>query len=451
MGTSEDTTMSSPTTTAKNTATTADIDAVSKQNFTPGENSGKIDLSGEIVSAFTQSAIIALVPQEYQDLTASITNLGFSLANAYLLPSLSTAMGITINPMSAIDMNALALAQIKNKLENMDKKLDTILTSEMKLAIIKCDKGLFQLNKLDKKNYGPDVNKRAAKEAIEEFRKMYDNSEMAYVKVSTFKEKVFCKSLSIFAYIMKTLYQEEHKTFLTLQTANEDIKKDIADWVFFEVGKVIDEFNAIKIPRMTWDKKGKKEENQNTLDSLLKPCLPLMWNYIDVFKGDLKNEELLKFIPDGQEDAAKIVLENGQTLDVWKTDDQIRNLGPVCISCAKGGCRTIEVIIDGGMVKYSRVSLGDLNGKYRKVKSLYNGKCQWERLDDNCVKIFYGNDKNVWKIGYYGTQYSYLRTVQEVPCPTFANEFEYVSKWQGQSGHTWTPAPINSIIIKHAE
>ena len=86
--TSEDTTMSSSTTTAKNTATTAVIDAVSKQNFTPGENSGKIDLSGEIVSAFTQSAIIALVPQEYQDLTASITNLGISLANAYILSSL---------------------------------------------------------------------------------------------------------------------------------------------------------------------------------------------------------------------------------------------------------------------------------------------------------------------------------------------------------------------------
>jgi len=443
MGTSEDTTMSSPTTTAKNTATTAVIDAVSKQNFTPGENSGKIDLSGEIVSAFTQSAIIALVPQEYQDLTASITNLGFSLANAYLLPSLSTAMGITINPMSAIDMNALALAQIKNKLENMDKKLDTILTSEMKLAIIKCDKGLFQLNKLDKKNYGPDVNKRAAKEAIEEFRKMYDNSEMAYVKVSTFKEKVFCKSLSIFAYIMKTLYQEEHKTFLTLQTANEDIKKDIADWVFFEVGKVIDEFNAIKIPRLTWDKKGKKEENQNTLDSLLKPCLPLMWNYIDVFKGDSMDEELLKFIPDGQEDAAKIVLENGQTLDVWKTDDQIRNLGPVCISCAKGGCRKIDVIIDGGMEK----NLGSyVVGRYEKVTSLYNGKCQWVGLDARGTKISYDNDKNVWKIGY---DYDYeLGTVQDVPCPSVANEFEYNLKiGRGQ----WAPAPINSIIIKRVE
>ena len=146
---------------------------------------------------------------------------------------------------------------------------------------------------------------------------MYDNSEMAYVKVSTFKEKVFCKSLSIFAYIMKTLYQEEQNTFLTLQTANEEMKKDIAEWIYFEVGQVIDKFNSVQkqITRFTWDRKGKKDENQNTLDSLLKPCLPLMWHYVDIFQ-DYTNEELLKFIPDGQEDAAKIVLENGQTIDV---------------------------------------------------------------------------------------------------------------------------------------
>ena len=101
---------------------------------------------------------------------ASVTNHGFELANAYLLPSLSTAIGISINPISAVDMNALVLAQIKKKLENMDKKLDTLLTSEMELAMEKCDIGLFQLNKLGNENNGPDVKKRAAKEAIEQFR-----------------------------------------------------------------------------------------------------------------------------------------------------------------------------------------------------------------------------------------------------------------------------------------
>ena len=113
---------------------------------------------------------------------------------------------------------------------------------------------------------------------------MYDNSEIAFVKVSTFKEKVFCKSLSIFAYIMKALYQEKKNTFLTLETANEDLKKEIAAWIHFEVGKVIDEFKTIKLPLLTFGKKAKKEENRNTLDCLLKPCLPLMWNYIDTFQ-----------------------------------------------------------------------------------------------------------------------------------------------------------------------
>ena len=75
------------------------------------------------------------------------------MANAYVLPSLSTAIGISINPISAVDMNALALAQIKNKLENMDKKLDTLLTTEMKVAISNMDDGLFNLEIIENEAY----------------------------------------------------------------------------------------------------------------------------------------------------------------------------------------------------------------------------------------------------------------------------------------------------------
>ena len=57
-----------------------------------------------------------------------------------------------------------------NTIGVVSKRLVTLLTSEMQLAVIKCDKGLFHLNKLDQKNNGPDIKKRAAKEAIEEFR-----------------------------------------------------------------------------------------------------------------------------------------------------------------------------------------------------------------------------------------------------------------------------------------
>ena len=164
---------------------------------------------------------------------------------------------------------------------------------------------------------------------------MYNNSEMAYFQVSTFKEKVYCKSLIILANIMETLYIEEGKTFLSLKNASEVKKELIAEEIHFEVIKIIGLFNAIKIPCFTWDKKGKKEENQKILNSLLKLCLPLMWNYIDIFRSlnindssftvvNQVSEGLLKFIPNGgQEQAAKIVLKNGKSINVWRSDEQI--------------------------------------------------------------------------------------------------------------------------------
>lgn len=430
----------------KTSAATTLLDAASKQTFTPGEKSDEIDISGDIVTALTESTIIALVPTQYQDVTASVTNLGFQLANAYILPSLSTAIGISINPISAIDMNALALAQIKKKLEDIDKKLDTLLTTEMEVAISNMDDGLFQLEILGNQAYQADVKAKAADAAIEAFSEMYKNATTGYKKVSAFKDKVFCKSLSIYGFIIKTLYDNPTNAFLTFQTANEGLKRYIAEYVHRQVKQIIDEdFSTIKIPRLTWDKKGKKEENQNTLDSLLKPCLPLMWHYIDIFKGDSTNEELLKFLPDGQEDAAKIVLENGQTVQLWKENECLQSdIGFPCTSsilCPKGNCSTIELLLDGVVKKEWGVLAGS---KYKKETGLYNGKCHWSQIPVTGRGIWYNKEKNVWEIGYPGDRIreGWIRTVKDVPCPTSDNQFEY------KKSGTWLPAPINSVIIK---
>ena len=56
-----------------------------------------------------------------------------------------------------------------------------------------------------------------------------------------------------------------------------------------------------------------KDKNQNLLDSLLKYGLPLMWHYKELFCNEPKDsKELLQFIPEGEEDAAKILMANGQ-------------------------------------------------------------------------------------------------------------------------------------------
>ena len=150
----------------------------SDQIESTGENFGNLgstattdetEISCEIVTSLTKNVVIALVPQKYQDITASVTNLGFGLANAYLLPVISDAIGVAINPLKLIDMNSLALTQIKNKLESMDKKLDTLLNTEMEVAIDYMDRGLGNLAKIEKANQA-DVKAKATDAAIEAFR-----------------------------------------------------------------------------------------------------------------------------------------------------------------------------------------------------------------------------------------------------------------------------------------
>ena len=148
----------------------------SDQTESTGENFGKLaattdetEISCEIVTSLTKNVVIALVPLKYQDITASLTNLSFGLANAYLLPVISDAIGVAINPLKLIDMNSLALTQIKNKLESMDKKLDTLLTTEMEVAIDYMDRGLRNLAKIEKASQA-DVKAKATDAAIEAFR-----------------------------------------------------------------------------------------------------------------------------------------------------------------------------------------------------------------------------------------------------------------------------------------
>merc|ERR1711879_287254 len=190
------------------------------------------------------------------------------------------------------------------------------------------------------------------------------------------------------------------------------------------------------------------------------------WYYIDLFQ-DYKNfndnvDKILKFIPDGQDDAAKIVMENGKFFQIWKDlslqmyadeyHDQTKllqtDIGLPCLSCpTKGDCSTIEVILDGDVKK----KFDFFSGKYKKTTDLYDGKCIWAQIENcDCTLRYYGGE-NVWaferRYRYGAMSDRFLRTVQDVPCPTVANIFEYKSVRTGD----WKPAPINSVIIKCSE
>ena len=90
--------------------------------------------------------------------------------------------------------------------------------------------------------------------------------------------------------------------------------------MFHDVNSVIQEFNSIET---SWSKtllgksKSLEQKNQNVLDSLLKSCLPVIWNYQDVFLSS-NTDDTIDYIPEGVNDAATVSLRNGAQIMVWK-------------------------------------------------------------------------------------------------------------------------------------
>merc|ERR1712062_96357 len=133
-----------------------------------------------------------------------------------------------------------------------------------------------------------------------------------------------------------------------------------------------------------------------------------------------------------------------------------------CPSCpTKGDCSTWEVILelDGDAIKKECDFLG---GKYKKITKLYDGKCIWVQIADPKAILRYNDFENAWVFGYdknyldmlfecprYLFYAHYIRTVQDVPCPTVVNIFEY-NRQVTTGDRNWKPAPINSVIIKCA-
>merc|ERR1712038_933518 len=242
------------------------------------------------------------VPREYQVETSYV----ISYAAYRLLTDVfevAAGTGFSFNAMS------LTLKQIQKQIEELAKKVDKLLMADMKTAE---DRFLHGMNYIKREETFPW--------AFREFNEVLSLAEKAYPKVEAFEDKVFCKQLAIFTRVMISTYDPETKQFVALFNLSEVKKRVIADSVFHDVESVIQQFEAIEIP---WSKKlsgkGKreKEKNQNILDSLLKRCLPAIWNFQDIFM--CSNENLInKYIPEGADDAANLTLRSGARVCIWK-------------------------------------------------------------------------------------------------------------------------------------
>ena len=274
---------------------------------------------GGMVEPFIEGSIIMLVPEKYQTVAASVGNIVICLANHYILESLSIALGIAINPIGGVNTTAIALAMIKKTLKELQKKVDILMHADFKTAFKRYQNALSFMS-----------NPKLHKKAFKEYKEVVNLAERAYSQVNDFDQKILCKKLALFGHLMTFMYDNEKgkKTFLPLEKLSEDVKGSIATYVRDEISVSIEDYKmANSVLDKGWfskkKKKLEKDKNQNLLDSFLKYGLPLIWHYNKVFCEEPKDsQELLQFIPEGEKDAAQILMTNGQWINVWKDINQ---------------------------------------------------------------------------------------------------------------------------------
>ena len=272
-------------------------------------------IEGGIVEPFVETAIIMLVPERYQTVAASVSNIVICLANTYILESLAVALGVAFNPIGGVNTTAIALSMIKKRIKELQKSVDKLLHADYQTALNRYQIALTVM-----------TNPEMHQDAFEEFKKVVDLADRAYTQVSNFDEKILCKKLSLSSRLMTFLYQARKETFLPLEKLSEDKKSTIAQYVFGEITTSINDYHMANSElQKGWFTQSRrqnlgKDKNQNLLDSFLKYGLPLIWHFNEEFREEPKNsKKLLKFIPEGEDDAAAIMMTmDGQWIQVWK-------------------------------------------------------------------------------------------------------------------------------------
>ena len=206
----------------------------------------------------------------------------------------------------------LVLHRIKNKIDQLQKDVETLLKEPMKAAVDSLTKG---------HNY---MKNGVYKRAYDEFFKVLNESSRGYRLAKTIEDKVLCMQMSIFSRLIVDTFDFETESFVSLSEVPEPMYNTITDNILHDLDQLIEEFEKVQIPfwkRLLGQSQTEQSRNQDTIDPLLKTCLPMIWHRFDVFRGHHGNQKLLKYIPEGRNDAALLRFEGRTTISVWKEFD----------------------------------------------------------------------------------------------------------------------------------
>ena len=300
-------------------------DVIKSIEGTTGDGENEIGLQGLV-----DPLVMKAIPEQAQVLTSYIINKALYHLLTDVL-EISAGVGLSWNATS------ITLAQMKQKLEELQKDVNTLLEADYKAALNWLK---FVSNELEEEQYSL---------AYENLQKVLELSIRGYSQVKDFKKKVFCKKLTIYALRMTRSYKKDSQTFVDVSELKDKEQKSLAKNVFAELEELIKDFEKLKpsvSKKVFWKaKKAKdkvvnpidakmnsyspKKKQEKVLDSILKMALPIIWHHIDIFKTEeFTSSEMLKYVPKGHENCCDIVLEGKWPIRLWKItlDDKLAGL-----------------------------------------------------------------------------------------------------------------------------
>ena len=227
--------------------------------------------------------------------------------------------------MTKLDLSGFQMAQVKQMVEEINKKLDVVLAAPLKLALDCYGRAGVKLE------HG-DIHGM-----IKELEKVQSHAQQGYqyaegqgVQNESLKNGVIAKQLVIMSEVIISSYDGTKITPFFLLDENK--KRSLATLINHDVGAMLAFANSQSLPMLTFNKTEKLQKRQDILDVLLKSTYPLMseglgltTSLAPVTKSPYQLRLKPTMVPEGESDAAKVTI--GQlygtplVVEVWRKDE----------------------------------------------------------------------------------------------------------------------------------
>ena len=278
-----------------------------------------------------------------------------------------------------LDTTGFTLAHIKKIVENIEKKVDVILDTPMKLALDYSQSVVLMMM-----NHSYENAHETLKKVLDEAMRAFYYSAGKKKKLEMFEDCLTAVQLIIFSKILTESYDKERKCFVPFHLLDDKKKNIIGGEIENWLKKAIEEKSKISVKTFFITDSGKKEKIQNQLDSILRIAYPYISDCMKLtsMKTKLSPKDhsiqikiLPKYIPFGSEDMTEIVIGVLTNADgtskvmktkIWRSETEVYSLygGPQ----TKSDVLTMTVNVPNDLI----VITGDGTMKQGQCLGLYS-------------------------------------------------------------------------------